>query len=76
MHPLVHDLDKLKDSEVESRIFDLTKRYFSTINPDLRQQISLLLDTYKEELKMRRQREYQKMVETRNKDLDKLINVN
>ena len=75
MHPLITNLDKLKDSEVESKIFDLTKRYFSTANPEMRQQLSMVLDTYKEELSNRRQREYQKMMDSRNKDLDKLINV-
>ena len=76
MHPLVSNLDKLKDSEVESKIFDLTKRYFSTANPELRSQISMMLDSYKQELSSRRQKEYQNMMQNRNQDLDKLIKVN
>lgn len=75
MHPLVDDLSALKDSELESRINDLTRKYFMTQNYQLQCQISLVLDTYKEELNTRRQAEWQKTMESRNKDLDKLIKV-
>jgi hypothetical protein len=75
MHPLVHDLESLKDSELESKVNDLTRKYFSTNNPDVRHQISMVLDSYKMELDKRRQNAYDKMMNSRNKDLDKLINV-
>lgn len=76
MHPLITDLSKLKDSEVESKIFELTKKYFATNNTELRMQISMAIDSYKQELQTRRQREYQNAMQNRNQDLDKLINVN
>jgi hypothetical protein len=75
MHPLVTNLDKLKDSELETKINDLTRRYFQTYNPDLQVQISMVLDTYREEMSKRRSAEWQKISDNRNKDLDKLINV-
>ena len=75
MHPLAGDLTQFKDSEIESKINDLTRKYFSTYNFELQQQISMMLDTYKSEMASRRQREYEKMMNSRNKDLDKLINV-
>jgi len=75
MHPLAGDLSQFKDSEIESKINDLTRKYFSTYNFELQQQISMMLDTYKSEMANRRQREYEKMMNSRNKDLDKLINV-
>lgn len=75
MHPLVGDLSSLKDAELESKINELTRKYFSTYNVDVREQMVMILDTYKEELNNRRQREYEKMMNSRNKDLDKLINV-
>jgi len=75
MHPLVHDLESLKDSELESKVNDLTRKYFSTNNPAVRHQISMVLDSYKMELDKRRQNAYDKMMNSRNKDLDKLINV-
>ena len=76
MHPLVTDLSNLKDSELENKINELTRKYFSTRNFELQRQISLMLDTYKEEMTGRRQREYEKMMNNRDKGLDKLINVN
>ena len=75
MHPLVDDLASLKDSELESKVNDLTRKYFMTTNYQLQSQIALVLDTYKEELNSRRHAEWQKTMETRNKDLDKLIKV-
>ena len=75
MHPLVGDLSSLKDSELEAKVNELSKKYFSTYNVDVREQIVMVLDTYKEELNNRKQREYNKMVQSRNKDLDNLINV-
>jgi hypothetical protein len=75
MHPLVGDLAKLKDSEVESKINELTRRYFSTGNVDLQRQVAMVLDTYREELAKRQRIAYENMMKGRNKDLDKLINV-
>ncbi len=75
MHPLISDFSNLKDSEIETKINDLTKKYFMTYNPGVQAQISAVLDSYKEELANRRQAEWQKMMDSRNKDLDKLINV-
>lgn len=76
MHPLIGDLTTLKDNEVDSRINDLTRKYFATANFELQQQIAMALDTYKAELAKRQQNAYEKMMNTRNKDLDKLIKVN
>jgi hypothetical protein len=76
MHPLVGDLSGLKDSEVENKINELSRKYFMTPNPLLREQISLALGTFKEELARRRSAEWQKMMDNQGKDLDKLIKVN
>ena len=75
MHPLIANLEELKDSEIDSKINDLTKKYFQTMNPELKQQISMALDSYKNEQAVRRQAEWQKMVDNRDKNLDKLINI-
>ena len=76
MHPLVHDLSKLKDSEIESKILDLSKKYWQSSNPSVRDQISMLLDSYNEELRTRRSKLWQQQQENNDKGLDKLINVN
>lgn len=75
MHPLINNLESLKDGELENKINELSRKYFSTHNFELQQQISMVIDSYREELAKRRQAEYEKMMQTRNKDLDKLINV-
>jgi hypothetical protein len=75
MHPLAQDMEGVKDVELESKLNDLTKKYFLTQNVGVKQQISLLIDTYKEELDCRRMAAYNKMMNTRDKDLDKLINI-
>jgi hypothetical protein len=76
MHPLIGDLSNLKDNEVETRLSELTRKYFATNNFELREQLVMVLNTYKEEMAKRQQRAYEKMMSNRNKDLDKLIKVN
>jgi hypothetical protein len=75
MHPLVPELKELKTSEIESKINDLTRKYFMTQNTDLRNQIAKVLDVYKEEQRIRQRVEYEKMMNNRDKGLDKLINI-
>ena len=75
MHPLVNDLSTLKTGELESTINDLTKKYFMTSNFEVQCQISAILDSYKEEVGRRQAEEWNKVIESRNKGLDKLINV-
>lgn len=75
MHPLIGDLSSLKDGELDSKINDLTRKYFASRNPDVQQQIAMALDSYKEELAKRQKNSYEKMLNSRNKNLDKLINI-
>lgn len=75
MHPLINDLSTLKDSELESRVNDLTRKYFMTYNPEVQQQISAALDTYKLALAERRRIAFEQAMELRHKDLDKLIKI-
>lgn len=76
MHPLINNLSEMKDAEIESKITELGKKYFMTQNFELRNQISMILETYKIEMAERRKNEWQKMQENREKGLDKLININ
>lgn len=73
MHPLASDLSGFKDQELETKIFDLTKKYFMTTNQEVRLQMSMLLDSYNEELKKRRIANLTKIMA--NKDLDNLVKV-
>lgn len=76
MHPLAEDFSKLKDAELETKIQTLSKKYFmSANNPAVQTQIVALLDMYKEELNIRRQKLWQEQYQKRDTDLDSLINV-
>jgi hypothetical protein len=76
MHPLAEDFSKLKDAEVETRIQDLSKKYFQTQNPSVKQQIAIFLDIYRAELSVRRAKSLEQLHQKRDKDLDSLIKVN
>lgn len=76
MHPLLDDLSHLTDAELETKVNDLTKKYFMASNPQVKTQIVIFLDTVNEELSKRRRAEWEKTMALRNKDLDKLININ
>jgi hypothetical protein len=75
MHPLAGDMSVLKDSEVESKIQDLTNKYFQSRNMEVRTQIAALLEDYNAEMSHRRQAQLKKMMDSRDKSLDKLIKV-
>jgi len=74
MHPLAGNLSEIKLSDLESKVTDLTKKYFMTQNMEARKQISMLLDSYKSELNQRQQAALKKIMD--DKSLDKLIKVN
>lgn len=75
MHPLAEDYSQLKDAEIESRLQDLSKKYFQTNNSAVKQQISIFIDIYRTELSARRAKAIQQQYQKRDKDLDKLIKV-
>ena len=76
MHPLSGDLSGLKDNEIESKIQDLTRKYFMTQNSELQQQISNVLNDYKEEMAKRRQIALAKLMKSADKSIDNLVKVN
>jgi len=76
MHPLAGDFSGIKDNELESKIGDLTRKYFMTYNTDVKAQIGMLLETYKMELGSRRQAALQQLAKNSEKSLDNLIKVN
>ena len=74
-HPLVADLSNMKETEIEQKITELTKRYYAASSAELQRQVIILLDTYKQELETRRYNEWAKMAADQEKMVDKLINV-
>ena len=71
-HPLGEDTSLLSDEQIDEKIVLLTKKFFQTRNPQAKNQINLLLDTYKLE---RHARAEKKRLNGSNSDLDKLINI-
>jgi hypothetical protein len=76
MHPLLGSLESLKDNELEQKIFDLSKKYFMTSNPEVQSQMIMVLNGLKEEMSKRRQAQLAALMANRDKTLDKLIKVN
>lgn len=75
-NPLVDKFDNLSDAEIESKIIELGRKFYLTNNLEVRTQISTLLEMYKEEMRSRRARLYQKINKNNDSDLDNLININ
>lgn len=74
IHPGVTDLHELTDQQLEAKLYKLNSMYFITDNEDVRQQMLLLMDTYKIALEERRFAAKKKQ-ENGKDDLDNLINV-
>lgn len=74
-NPLVDSFDNLSDHEIEDKIVELGRKYWMTRNPQVQQQISVILDMYKQESHSRRARAYQQSQENSDSDLDNLINI-
>jgi len=76
LHPLSVDLTTLKDSEVEEKLQELTRKYFAAQRlgkPELLTQISTFVTIYRQELS---RRYLDKTNSELDRDLDQLINVN
>jgi hypothetical protein len=74
-HPLGEDLSLLKDSEVESKLQELTRKYFLAARMgqnEMLTQLSTFVTIYKEELSKRLVAKTQGTYDT---DLNQLINV-
>jgi hypothetical protein len=75
LHPLEGDLSQLKDNEVEEKLYELNRKYFTAYRlgkPELLTQLATFVTIYKEELSRRHQL---KMKGQMDGDLDQLINV-
>lgn len=74
-HPFEGDLSQLKDNEIEDRLQDLTKKYFTAQrlgNHELLTQLSTFVTIYRQELSNRYRT---KLKSNEDRDLDQLINV-
>jgi hypothetical protein len=77
MHPLMQsDLSSLTDSQLEDKVKELTKKYFTAlqISPTVSGQVLMLLEEYKNEQDSRQSKHYQSL-KNDGKDFDDLINI-
>jgi len=72
VHPLAQ-LNHLTDTELQEKLDDLNKKYWMASNPDVRNQIVLMLDSLKLEQENRQIK--QKKAENQDNNLDNLINI-
>ena len=73
-HPFEQNMSELKDSEIESKISELSRKYFQAQrlgNIQLLTQIETFITIYREEMKRR----YLTQKTDLDNDLDQLINV-
>jgi predicted histidine transporter YuiF (NhaC family) len=75
-NPFVDDLSNLSDDEVNTKITELTRRYWQTKNSQLQGQIVTILEMYKQEQQTRQARQRQESQNPDDPDLDNLININ
>ena len=76
-NPLLDNFDDLSDSEIENKISELSRKYFISRNLQVQQQISVILEMYKQELQLRTAKAKLKDQEqTGDNSLDDLININ
>ena len=76
-NPLVDNLSSLTDNEVELKISELSRKYFMSRNPQVQDQISNILEMYKQEMYVRRaqQKNQLQIDQNDNNGLDNLIKV-
>jgi hypothetical protein len=75
-HPGIVDLSEFTDVQLEEKLLKLNRYYFITENQGVRQQMLLVIDTYKIELEERRAAAKKKQQEENgDNDLDSLINI-
>jgi hypothetical protein len=75
-NPLVDDFSVLSDSEVEEKISELSRKYFQSRNLQVQEQISVILEMFKDEARSRRAKSMLKnQQENGEEGLDNLIKV-
>lgn len=74
-HPFQEDLTQLKDTEIDQKLQEITKKYFIAQrlgNYQLLTQLNVFVNIYKEEQNRRYREKFKKDIDG---DLDQLINV-
>lgn len=77
-HPLLDDLTKIKDADLDSKILDLSKKYHIAAkygSNEICSQIVIILESLKDERSLRYKKNLKNTIKNDDNDLDSLINV-
>jgi len=77
-HPFQEDTSEMTVAQLYDKVAELTRKYFSTTNPQLQEQISTFIEYYKQEALVKEAKvrlEQQENQQNGDLDLDKLINI-
>jgi len=72
LHPIEDNLEQYTTPQLEEKISSLSKKFYMTRNPDVKNQMATLIEMYRLELRSRYAKE---MAKNQDKDLDNLINI-
>ena len=75
LHPFSEDTKALTVSELQEKLSDLSKKYFQTHNPQVKEQIGTFIEFYKQEILIKEQKLRQEEQKNGDLDLDNLIKV-
>lgn len=77
-HPLLEDISKLKDKDIEFKILDLSKKYHIALSMgqgEISRQILVALEMFKDEQNKRQKLAVESVIKKQDKGFDDLINV-
>ena len=67
IHPFSEDTADMTVSDIHEKLADLSKKYFQTQNPQVREQIQTFIEFYKQEVRIKEEKQKQ---EEQNGELD------
>ena len=75
LHPFSEDTSDLSVSQIHEKISELTKKYFQAQNTEVKNQISTFIEYYKQEARIKEEKNRQETNQNGDLDLDNLINI-
>ena len=60
LHPIEDNLDKYTNQELEAKYSELTKKFYMTRNPQVKNQMATLIEMYRLEIRTRHAKEMAK----------------
>ena len=75
LHPFSEDTKDFSVSELQEKLSDLSKKYFQTHKPQVKEQIGTFIEFYKQEILIKEQKLRQEEQKNGDLDLDNLIKV-